>query len=126
MKHLYEYAVIRVVPRVEREEFFNVGIILYCKSLGFLEVDYRIDPEKFRGFCAGMDVQDLDAYLQTFRKVAGGEGPIGKLPLAERFRWLSATRSTVLQTSRIHPGLAEDPSRKLKQLMQELVEPFRP
>jgi hypothetical protein len=124
MKHLYEYAVIRVVPRVEREEFFNVGIILYCKSLGFLAVDYAIDPQKFAGFCSGMEVEDLNAYLQSFRKIAAGEGPIGALPVAERFRWLSATRSTVVQTSRIHPGLTEDPAKKLRQLMQELVEPF--
>lgn len=125
MKHLYEYAVIRVVPRVEREEFFNVGIILYCKSLSFLEVAYAIDPAKFAGFCAGMEEADLSAYLDTFRKIAGGEGPIGKLPLAERFRWLSATRSTVVQTSRIHPGLTEDPAKKLNQLMAEFVLPFR-
>ncbi len=123
MKHLYEYAVIRVVPRVEREEFFNVGIILYCKALRFLQVKWEVDPHKFQGFCKGMDWQDLQDYLKTFERIAEGEGPIGQLPLAERFRWLTAARSTVVQTSKIHPGLTSDPDCKIRQLMQELVLP---
>lgn len=123
MKHLYEYAVIRVVPRVEREEFFNVGIILYCKALRFLHVKWKVDPNKFKGFCKGMDWQDLQDYLKTFERIAEGEGPIGQFPLAERFRWLTATRSTVVQTSKIHPGLTCDPAAKIQHLMQELVLP---
>lgn len=123
MKHLYEYAVIRVVPRVEREEFFNVGIILYCKALRFLQVKWEVDPNKFKGFCKGMDWQDLQDYLKTFERITEGEGPIGQFPLAERFRWLTATRSTVVQTSKIHPGLTCDPAAKIQHLMQELVLP---
>ncbi len=123
-RHLYEYAVIRVVPRVEREEFFNVGVVLYCKSLAFLKVKYEINELKFQGFCTEMQLSDLKEYLHTFRKIAEGgkeAGPIGRLPAAERFRWLTATRSTVIQTSKIHPGLTVDPEAKLGQLFRELV-----
>ncbi len=123
-KHLYEYAVIRVVPRVEREEFFNVGVILYCKDLKFLGVKYEIDEVKFRGFCPQMDLEELLSSLETFNKISIGEngsGPIGQLPIAERFRWLTATRSTVIQSSKIHPGLTNDPASKLEQLFGELV-----
>jgi len=123
-RHLYEYAVIRVVPRVEREEFFNVGVVLYCKSKGFLKVKYAIHELKFQGFCTGMELSELEEYLRTFGKIAeGGKegGPIGQLPAAERFRWLTATRSTVIQTSGIHPGLTADPEKKLEQLYRELV-----
>lgn len=123
-KHLYEYAVIRVVPRVEREEFFNVGVVLYCRALGFLKVKYEINALKFRGFCTEMQLSDLQDYLQAFEKIAlGGKegGPIGQLPTAERFRWLTAIRSTVIQASRIHPGLTSDPEAKLEQLFRELV-----
>lgn len=123
-RHLYEYAVIRVVPRVEREEFFNVGVVLYCRSKGFLQVKYEVNVLKFEGFCTGMQLDDLKAYLHTFQKIALGAhnaGPIGQLPAAERFRWLTATRSTVIQTSKIHPGLTTDPEAKLEQLFRELV-----
>ncbi|WP_367915302.1 DUF3037 domain-containing protein [Leadbetterella sp. DM7] len=123
-RHLYEYAVIRVVPRVEREEFFNVGVVLYCKSQGFLAVKYEVNELKFQGFCTGMQLSDLREYLHTFGKIAHGgkdAGPIGRLPAAERFRWLTATRSTVIQTSKIHPGLTADPAKKLEQLFSELV-----
>ncbi len=124
-RHVYEYAVIRVVPRVEREEFFNVGVVLYCKSLGFLQVKYEINEVKFHGFCTEMQLSELKEYLHTFQKIALGgtdAGPIGQLPAAERFRWLTATRSTVLQTSRIHPGLTADPGAKLEQLFREMVQ----
>lgn len=124
-RHLYEYAVIRVVPRVEREEFFNVGVILYCKALNFLGVKYEVNPIKFQGFCTEMEISELKAFLHTFEKIAGGgkgAGPIGQLPAPERFRWLTATRSTVLQTSRIHPGLTADAGAKLEQLFREMVQ----
>jgi hypothetical protein len=123
-RHLYEYAVIRVVPRVEREEFFNVGVVLFCKSLGFLKIKYEVNEVKFQGFCTEMELSDLRDYLETFEKIAmGGKdaGPIGRYATAERFRWLTATRSTVIQTSKIHPGLAVNPDEKLEQLFEELV-----
>ena len=120
-KYLYEYTVIRVVPRVEREEFFNVGIILFCKALGFLKVMYEVNEKKLSSFCTQMELSDLEDYLATFENIANGSGPIGQYPLAERFRWLTATRSTVIQTSKTHPGLTTDPSKKLVQLFEELV-----
>lgn len=123
-KHIYEYAVIRVVPRVEREEFFNVGVVLFCKALGFLKVKYEINEAKFNGFCTEMEIEDLKSYIETFVKIAAGgknAGPIGQYSIAERFRWLTATRSTVIQSSKIHPGLTTDPEKKLIQLFEEMV-----
>ena len=123
-KHLFEYAVLRVVPRVEREEFMNVGVILYCASQGFLQTVFHVNEGKLRAFSAELDVAEIEERLQAFQRVCeGGKagGTIGALPLASRFRWLTATRSTVVQTSKVHPGLCKDPSEKLKRLFAELV-----
>ena len=115
-KHLFEYAVLRVVPRVEREEFMNVGVILYCASQGFLQTVFHVNEAKLQAFSAELDVAEIEERLQAFQRVCeGGKagGTIGALPLASRFRWLTATRSTVVQTSKVHPGLCKDPSEKL-------------
>lgn len=122
--HLFEYAVIRVVPKVEREEFFNVGVILYCAGQKFLQVLYLVDEERLRAFCQKLEIDELKQYLQAFEKICqGGEasGPIGKLPIAERFRWLTATRSTIVQTSKVHPGLCADAREMLEHLYSQLV-----
>jgi hypothetical protein len=105
---LYEYAVIRVVPRVEREEFLNVGVIVYCAKQGFLRVRYHLDSNRLRALFSDLDLPDLADYLHTWERISMGgpsAGPIGLLPPAGRFRWLTATRSTVVQTSKVHPGL---------------------
>ncbi|RZM08521.1 MAG: DUF3037 domain-containing protein, partial [Pedobacter sp.] len=97
---LFEYAVIRVVPKVEREEFFNVGVILYCAPKKFLQVKYEISEERLRAFCEELDIislRDNLAALDSIAAGAEGSGTIGKLSLPERFRWLTATRSTVVQ-----------------------------
>ena len=123
-RHLFEYAVIRVVPRVEKEEFLNVGVILYCSRQNFLKALYRIDEERLRVFSHELDVQELNAYLLSFEKICKGVpqgGPIGQLPLADRFRWLTAVRSTVVQTSPVHPGLCVDAQETLDNLFSELV-----
>ena len=123
-KHLFEYAVLRVVPRVEREEFLNVGVILYCASQGFLQTVFHVNEAKLQAFSAELDVAEIEERLQAFQRVCeGGKagGTIGALPLASRFRWLTATRSTVVQTSKVHPGLCKDPSEKLKRLFKEFV-----
>ncbi len=123
-KHLYEYAVIRVVPRVEREEFINVGVILYCASQKFLGMHYNIDEEKLKAVCAQMDVWEVADRIRAFEKISKGNtdgGPIAKLPLASRFRWLTASRSTIIQTSKIHPGLCADAAETLRKLMSQLV-----
>jgi DUF3037 family protein len=121
--NLFEYAVIRVVPQVEREEFLNAGVILYCPALKFLQCVCSLDENRFRVFVKA-DVEEIKAHLHAFAEICrGGEngGPIAKLDLASRFRWLTATRSTVVQTSKVHPGLCEDAAKTLEKLYTELV-----
>ena len=123
--HLFEYAVIRAVPRVERGEFINVGVVLYCASLKFLGMRFQLDEKRLREFSPALDVPSLREYLSAYEQIcAGGDaaGPIGRLPVAERFRWLTATRSTILQTSPVHTGLCDDPNEKLEQIFCTLVE----
>lgn len=123
-KHLFEYAVIRLVPRVEREEFLNVGVVLYCTRMRFLKMKYYIDPAKIKSFCVECDVAEIEKYLEAFEKICNGNrdsGPIAKLPIAERFRWLTATRSTVVQTSKVHPGFCDDAGEMLENLFLNLV-----
>lgn len=126
--HLFEYAVIRVVPHVEREEFLNVGIVLYCPNEKFLQTKFELNEERLRILCAKLDMQELKDHITSFERIcAGGQdaGAIGKLPLADRFRWLTATRSTVLQTSHVHPGLCTNAGEMLVHLYVQLVGRFR-
>jgi hypothetical protein len=123
-KHLFEYAVIRVMPRVEREEFLNVGVILFCPAQGFLQTVYALDAGRLRAFGADLDLPELEDRLQAFQRIcAGGTGggTIGQLPLSGRFRWLTATRSTIVQTSKVHPGLCDDAGQTLARLYGQLV-----
>ena len=123
-KHLFEYAVLRVVPRVEREEFINVGVILYCQSQRFLKVLFHLNEDKLRIFCVKTDAEELNNYLLALEKIClGGKegGTIGTLPLASRFRWLTATRSSVIQSSKVHPGLCNDAGETLENLFEQLV-----
>ena len=123
-KHLYEYAVLRIMPRVEREEFLNVGIVLYCAGKKFLQAKYHIDMPKLAAFCGSCDIPETEEYLEAFVKICKGEGdagPISKLPAAARFRWLTATRSTIVQTSKVHPGFCDDPQDMLDKLYESLV-----
>ncbi len=122
--HLFEYAVIRVVPRVEREEFLNVGVILYCSAQGFLQTHYHLPENRLLAFSSALDLAELEERLRAFAKICAGRregGLIGQLPPASRFRWLTATRSTVVQTSPVHPGLCADPAQTLARLFAELV-----
>lgn len=123
-RHLFEYAVIRIVPRVEREEFINVGVILYCARLQFLESRWAIDEPLLRLFAPGLDFEVVKDNLQAFSNICKGDidsGTIGQLDLAGRFRWLTATRSTILQPSHVHPGYTDDAGRTLDKLFQQLV-----
>ncbi|MBB5437663.1 hypothetical protein HDC92_001335 [Pedobacter sp. AK017] len=123
-KHLFEYAVIRVVPRVEREEFMNVGVVVYCPKQKFLQVMFELNLKKLNIFCTDLDVSVLEENLNAFKRICiGGSdaGTIGKLDIASRFRWLTATRSTVLQTSRAHAGLSADAHETLHKLYNKLV-----
>jgi hypothetical protein len=122
---LFEYAVIRVVPKVEREEFINIGVILYCSGQKFLQCILELNEKKLQALCCDIDVDELRSHMQSFEKICkGGDdaGPIGKLSIAERFRWLTATRSTILQTSKVHPGLCKDASEMLHRLHRQLVQ----
>jgi hypothetical protein len=123
--HLFEYAVIRVVPKVEREEFINIGVILYCSGQKFLQCILELNEKKLQALCCDTDIDDLKTHMESFEKICKGgndAGPIGKLTLAERFRWLTATRSTILQTSKVHPGLCQDALEMLQRLHKQLVQ----
>ncbi len=123
-RHLFEYAVIRIVPRVERDEFINAGVILYCSSQGFLRTMYEINEARIRSLYDAADVAEITERIRAFERICKGKmegGTIGKLPIASRFRWLTATRSTIVQTSKVHPGLCIDPAETLNSLYNQLV-----
>ena len=122
--HLYEYSVIRVLPSLEREEFLNVGVILFCKEAKFIAFRYEINEEKFHLFCDALDLEQVQLNLQAFEKIATGDkegGPIALLDIPSRFRWLTALRSSSIQTSRPHPGLCSNLEHTAKRLFEELV-----
>lgn len=123
-KLLFEYAVIRIVPRVEREEFLNAGVIVYCAKVHFLQCKYIVDNDRLISFCEKLDIGAVDANLRALERICNSgndAGPIGKLDAASRFRWLTATRSTVVQTSKVHPGFCTDPQETLDNLFNQLV-----
>lgn len=123
-KHLYEYAIIRVVPVVEREEFLNVGVILFSKRAKFIRVHYAVDEPRLQAFSADLDIEQVKLNLQSLEKIAMGAahcGPIAQLDVPSRFRWLTAVRSSAIQTSRPHPGLCDDLEETAKRLFEELV-----
>jgi Protein of unknown function (DUF3037). len=122
--HLFEYAIIRVVPRVEREEFLNVGVILYCPGKKFLQCMFTLDEERLKAFSPHIDIEELREHLCALQQICHGGtngGPIGKLDDASRFRWLTATRSTIVQSSKVHPGLCDDPAETLSRLHAKMV-----
>ncbi|GEO10055.1 DUF3037 domain-containing protein [Segetibacter aerophilus] len=124
-KHLFEYAVIRIVPRVEREEFLNVGVILYCSKERFLQSKFKLDKQRLIAFAQELDLLQIEKRLQAFDKICAGNfdgGPIAKLPLSSRFRWLTAARSTVVQISSVHPGMCSSAVDTLNRLYQQLVD----
>jgi hypothetical protein len=124
-KYLFEYAVLRIVPRVEREEFINTGVVLYCPKQKFLQCKYLLDEERLKAICAKSDAKEIARYLHAFAQICLGNksaGPIAELPLAGRFRWLTATRSTILQTSKVHTGLCADAAAMLEHIFRQQVE----
>lgn len=121
---LYEYAVIRLVPRVDREEFLNVGLILFCKRAKQIKVRFEIDQARLQAFAPDLDIDQIRLNLDSFVKIAHGlkiGGPIALFDVPERFRWLTAVRSSVIQTSRPHPGLCADLDVAFERLFQELI-----
>lgn len=122
--HLFEYAIIRVVPRVEREEFLNTGVVLYCAKQHFLQIKYVLNKVRLLALFDDLDINEIKGHLCAFENIClnqGAAGPIGMLDIASRFRWLTATRSTVLQTSKVHPGFCKNAGETLEKLFGQLV-----
>jgi hypothetical protein len=120
----YDYAVIRVVPRVEREEFVNVGVIVSCPALSFLEARIELDERRVLALDPAVDMQAIREHLATIPLICAGgapAGPIGQLPMRERFHWLTAVRSTIIQTSPVHTGQLEDPGAAISRLLETMV-----
>ena len=121
---VYEYAVIRVLPKVEREEFLNVGVILYSRHKSFLDMMVHIDEDRLLAFSKDLDIDMIKEYLDAWDAVCKGDeagGAIGKMEMHLRFRWLTASRSTIIQSSDVHPGRSDDPQGVLGQLFKKLV-----
>ena len=123
-KVTYEYAIIRIVPKVERGEFFNVGVLLFSKRKNFLGVKYKIDKKKLEAFSEDLELTMLNAHLKAWEDVCKGDskgGVIGKFEVSDRFRWLAAARSTIIQSSKTHSGLCTDPEAELELLFKIFV-----
>jgi hypothetical protein len=122
--HIFEYATIRVVPRVERGEFLNVGVIVFCKRLSYLGIKYALNKDRLKALYQEIDIADIKCHMESFEKICKGDasgGPIALLDLPSRFRWLTARRSTIIQSSEVHPGLCSYPDNTLEKLFTELV-----
>jgi Protein of unknown function (DUF3037) len=120
----FAYAILRVVPRIERGERFNAGVVLYCRQGDFLGARIELDEARLRALDGALAAPELRSHLEALVKVANGDpagGPVAGLPASERFGWLVAPASTVIQPSCVHTGLSEDPASTLDQLFAELV-----
>jgi hypothetical protein len=120
----FDYAIVRVVPRVEREEFVNAGVILFCLERDFLAARVELDRSRLRALAPDADLSVVEEHLAAIPLVAaGGEGsgPIGRLSRRERFHWLVAPRSTIIQVSPVHSGLCDDPATALERLVARMV-----
>lgn len=126
MAKLYEYAVLRVVPRPERGEAINAGVVLHCPETKFLEARFHLDEERLRALDAGLDPASVAKHLEAMRRLClGGSeaGALGMLSARERFGRVAAPRSTILQPSEVHTGFTEEPERELERLFEEMVLP---
>ncbi len=122
----YDYAVFRVVPRVEREEFVNVGVIVSCPAQDFLDARIELDEQRLAALDSTLDVESIRAHLASIPAICAGgpqAGPIGQLSQRERFYWLVAPRSTTIQTSPVHTGSCKDPGQVLEHLLNTMVRP---
>ncbi len=120
----YEFAIIRFVPKVEREEFINVGALLFSKRKKYLGIKFSVDSERLKAFSNEIDPDAINDYLKAWEVICKGGsmgGTIGNLELSDRFRWLAACKSTVLQCSKTHPGLCTDPEKELEDLFNRYV-----
>jgi DUF3037 family protein len=125
----YDYAVVRVVPRVDREEFVNAGVIVSCQVRGFLEARIDLDTSRLLALDSSVDLDAVRANLASIPIICAGgpdAGPIGRLSPRERFHWLTAPRSTIIQTSRVHTGRCTKPGDVVEHLLNVMVRPARP
>jgi hypothetical protein len=123
----FEYAALRVIPRVERGECINAGVVLYCQADGFLGARVHLDADRLKALDPYADLEAVRAHLEAVHSVCAGgpeAGAVGRLPLRERFGFLVAPRSTVVQPSAVHTGLTDDPEAELKRLLRSLVLPL--
>ncbi len=121
---LFQYALLRVVPRGERGEFINAGVVLYCQDARYLDARINLDPERLLALDPNLDPQTVLAHLEVARKVCEGgpeAGAVGLLPLGQRFGWLVAPRSTVVQPSPVHTGFTDNPEEAIEHLLQVMV-----
>jgi hypothetical protein len=126
LRRPFSYAILRVVPRVERGECFNAGVVLFCRQLGFLGVRVGLDERRLTALAPDASADDVRAHLDALVRVAAGDPDgeaIAALPASERFGWLVAPSSTIIQPSAVHTGLSDDPQATLDALFAELVEP---
>jgi hypothetical protein len=124
-RNAFQYAIVRVVPRVERGECLNVGVILLCRPLRFLAARMALDERRLAGFAPDLDPASIRPHLEAIERIAAGDraaGPIARLGTAERFHWLVAPSSTMIQPSEVHTGLCEDPADELDHLVATLVD----
>jgi hypothetical protein len=120
----FDYAIVRVVPRVERAEFVNVGVIIFCRTMAILDARIALDAERLRTIAPSIDLEEVERHLQLIPLICRGGsdgGPIGLLSPSERFHWLTAPRSTVIQTSPVHSGLCTDTVTALEQILRQAV-----
>lgn len=120
----YQYAIVRVVPHVERGECINAGVVLLCRSRGFIGAMTFLDEARLRALAADADIPTIRAHLDAIERVARGDpagGPMARSSIAERFHWLVAPASTVIQPSPVHTGLTDDPATELDRLLADLV-----
>lgn len=123
-KVTFEYAIIRLVPRVEREEFFNVGVILFSKRKKYLGVKFNVNENKLKAFSCELDLDAINNYLKSWELISKGEvsaGKIGQFEISDRFRWLAASRSTIIQSSKTHSGLTDNPEKELNSIFENYV-----
>ena len=124
MTNAFDYAVIRVVPHTEREEFFNAGVILFCPEQRFLEAMIQLDSRKLLALAPVRQVEEVQERLDAVVKICAGDagaGPIGRLSQRARFHWLVAPRSTLIQVSAVHSGICQEPEPVLQRLFREQV-----
>lgn len=127
MRIPYQYVVLRCVPRVDREEFINVGVVLYSQATDFLDASYRVDHERLHALDPAIDIEEVEQVLDTVCRVCRGEDGQGRPTLetlGRRFGWLSAPRSTVVQPGPVHGGVCVDPAAELAELRARLVDPL--